>query len=50
MQRLRIAKEAGNKAKEQNAYYKLGIAHERIFDFKQAIQWYGQHLGIVKAL
>ena len=49
-QRLRIAKELGNRVGEGHAYGNLGIAYQCLGDFKQAVNYHNQHLSIAKEL
>lgn len=47
---LNIAKEAGDRAGEGDAYANLGIAFNSLSDFKKAIEYHQLHLGIAKEL
>ena len=50
MRDLNIAKQSGDKAAEGHAYSTLGIAHNNLGDFKQAIDYHKQALRITKEL
>ena len=45
---LEIAKEVGDREGEGSAYGGLGIAHESLGNFSQAIKYHTQHLEIAK--
>ena len=47
-QHLAIAKEVGDRAWEGRAYANLGIAHQSMRDFSQAIENHTQHLAIAR--
>ena len=49
-QRLRIAKELGDRAGEGSAYGNLGNAYRHLGDFKQAVKYHNQRLSIAKEL
>ena len=49
-QRLRIAKELGDRAREGGAYGNLGNVYQSLGDFKQAVEYHKQHLSIAKEL